>query len=442
MTAISPFSRNAAPTALALGTDWAWHAFYYDVPTLISGTVSHYVGIYGDDAKGGKKTQIARVYVGIAAATGELPDLVNLKGDVTDILGLDLDGVDGTALGVLLTQLDVQAGGTSAKITQQGTAIADLKDNASAGYLIKAKAGGQVSLLELIAADGASGSVSVAKIAATNILLDGTVSANMLAVGSAKNLLINTDLADGLTGFMFGRIGASGAETNMNLRPSTSGWTDGIRPVLEAYQLGTATAGYFDLLPRWLDQSGASTAMIEVEQKQRYELSAYISTHRCTGAMYLQWFDKDSVALGATSVPILTEPGSSTDPSAWQRPVLFATAPTNARFVRPIFRKYGTLSGTNSYLFVHHPMLAQTHATATEAQAYAANNGVTWIDGGKVTANSLTADKISVATLSAISATIGILRTATSGARMEIHTDKILVFDASNALRVKIGNLS
>ena len=77
-------------------------------------------------------------------------------------------------------------------------------------------------------------------------------------------------------------------------------------------------------------------------------------------------------------------------------------------------------------------------AGAITTNALAANAVI----ASKIAAGAVTANKMSVTTLSAITATIGILRTATSGARMEVHTDKILVFDASNALRVKIGNLS
>lgn len=55
---------------------------------------------------------------------------------------------------------------------------------------------------------------------------------------------------------------------------------------------------------------------------------------------------------------------------------------------------------------------------------------------------SITAQKLSVTSLGAVSATIGILRTATSGARLEVRSDKLLVYDASNILRVRIGNLA
>ena len=54
-------------------------------------------------------------------------------------------------------------------------------------------------------------------------------------------------------------------------------------------------------------------------------------------------------------------------------------------------------------------------------------------------ANSVSADKINVNSLSAICATIGTLRTATSGARTEIKDNLIEVYDSNNVLRVKMG---
>ncbi|PZU10274.1 hypothetical protein [Sphingomonas sp.] len=56
-------------------------------------------------------------------------------------------------------------------------------------------------------------------------------------------------------------------------------------------------------------------------------------------------------------------------------------------------------------------------------------------------AGSVTAAKISVASLSAITADVGLLRTASSGARTEIEANQIRVYDASNVQRVTIGQL-
>lgn len=53
----------------------------------------------------------------------------------------------------------------------------------------------------------------------------------------------------------------------------------------------------------------------------------------------------------------------------------------------------------------------------------------------------VTASKVTVANLQALSANIGLLRTAASGARTEIADNVVKVYDASNVLRVKIGNL-
>lgn len=55
---------------------------------------------------------------------------------------------------------------------------------------------------------------------------------------------------------------------------------------------------------------------------------------------------------------------------------------------------------------------------------------------------SVTAEKIDVENLSSISATIGLLRSAETGERIEMETDRIRVFDASNTLRVLIGRLT
>lgn len=69
--------------------------------------------------------------------------------------------------------------------------------------------------------------------------------------------------------------------------------------------------------------------------------------------------------------------------------------------------------------------------------------GNTKVDGSIITndmlAGGITADKIMVNSLSAICATIGTLRTATSGARTEINDDLIEVYDSNNVLRVRMG---
>lgn len=64
------------------------------------------------------------------------------------------------------------------------------------------------------------------------------------------------------------------------------------------------------------------------------------------------------------------------------------------------------------------------------------------ITSAQIAAGGIDADRLNVTQLDAISATIGTLRTATSGARTEIKDNVIKVYDSSNVLRVKIGDLS
>jgi len=60
----------------------------------------------------------------------------------------------------------------------------------------------------------------------------------------------------------------------------------------------------------------------------------------------------------------------------------------------------------------------------------------------KIASGAVTADKISVNELSAVAASIGTFQSALSGERVRITDDVIEVYDSSNQVRVKIGNLA
>lgn len=68
-----------------------------------------------------------------------------------------------------------------------------------------------------------------------------------------------------------------------------------------------------------------------------------------------------------------------------------------------------------------------------------ANFGRTIIDGSKIVTGSIQAQQLAVSSLSAVSANIGLLRTATSGARTEIEDNQIRVYDSNGTLRVRMG---
>ncbi|MNL05523.1 hypothetical protein D3C87_1261280 [compost metagenome] len=80
---------------------------------------------------------------------------------------------------------------------------------------------------------------------------------------------------------------------------------------------------------------------------------------------------------------------------------------------------------------------AITNAKIANLSAEKITAGV--LNAARIAASSISADKLSVTSLSAITATIGLLRTAVSGARLEIRDNLLLVFDANNVLRVRLG---
>lgn len=60
----------------------------------------------------------------------------------------------------------------------------------------------------------------------------------------------------------------------------------------------------------------------------------------------------------------------------------------------------------------------------------------------QIGAGQVTASKLSVTSLDAITATIGLLRSTSSGQRVEIQNDRIRVYDSANVCRIKIGDTS
>lgn len=79
----------------------------------------------------------------------------------------------------------------------------------------------------------------------------------------------------------------------------------------------------------------------------------------------------------------------------------------------------------------------QVYNGTTDEAPFTVEGGV--VKAKKVAADSVTATEIDVASLDAISATIGLLRTASTGARMELESNQGRVYDSSNTLRVRWG---
>lgn len=97
---------------------------------------------------------------------------------------------------------------------------------------------------------------------------------------------------------------------------------------------------------------------------------------------------------------------------------------------RVLFRKGPTLPGnSDSYMFVAAPYAGSARDGQTALSPYAPS-GL----GVKITPTG-----ISTPNLSALSAVIGLLRTATSGQRMELDNNTVRSYDFNNVLRARMG---
>lgn len=332
------------------------------------------------------------------------------------------------------------AAAASAAVTAQSTA------NTNAGHLsgtvvMTVQAGNTASLLQLVAADNHGQSISLAKISAANIILDGTVSTEMLVVGMGRNLLENTAFRAGTLHWALSGTGAMFGEASLDLLDGGTSYAGASYPTLRILQTGTSSAGTIVLEHISMSNSSYGAGLgTPVVADATYDFSASISTLRCAGTLRLAFFDVAGTPVG-TPVDITLPDnvaGSTTNPETWPRYWGLATAPTGAAFARFTILKGATSSGVDSAIHLYKPQISLSHANAITPAAYSPD-GSTLISGDqlmtgsivaghivagaieadkiaaeaitadKIAANSVTADHMSVDKLSAISAKMGAL---------------------------------
>lgn len=420
---------------------WKWHSFFFDVPVLTSGGTD-FLGIFGDNSRTGKQTEVARVLIEIAAEAGDLPEIADLSGQLTSLRALDVDTE--TAFGTMIEQLDVRADGTVAGIDNFGSAMATLHGQAEAAYVLRARAGGQAGELEVVAWENADGGGSAITLAADYIFAKGTLQADLLAVGVAANELINTDLAMGLTHYRARTSGTIGATGSIQLIAAGSAWAGYNTPTITiATDAGVTADGYvrLEFRPQSVDFSYA--AGYEADADQFYEFHAGISGNNATVRLRLSWFNTAGNFIGESTVATEVDPPArqSDDPGSWDRYGGIAQAPAGTAYVRPYIELSEVLTGGSARVRVTRPFLGKTVSTAARLSNYGSGR-TTLITGDGVATKSLTADHVDVDSLSALSATIGHLKSAETGERLEIQTDKLQIFDANNIDRITLGDLS
>ena len=322
------------------------------------------------------------------------------------------------AIATSVTNLTASLNSTNSSVSVQATAIADLQGNAAATYTMRAVAGPLGTELEMVSAyDPINGPTSLIRINAANIILNGTVGAEQIVFGLDRNRLVNTDFKAGLQDWQFFGTGTSSVETSFAVRPPGS-WAGSNYPTIYLVQSGVATGGYGEIRARALtDANGTLQHGIPVEEGKWYDVSVKASLHRCVGIIYIFWRDINGAFVGANSSPMANIQSSSTNPELWPVYWTKGQAPVGAVYAQAVFRKNGTISGTDSWIFIHKPSFAETHASAVAPTPYSYNTS-TLIAGGNVVTNSITADHMAVGTI-----------TAASGVIADLAVDRLQIAD-------------
>lgn len=293
-----------------------------------------------------------------------------------------------------------------------------------------------------------AGKVAANAIVSTNIqageikavnLGAGSITAEKLAVGRATgNLVRDSEFYQGNAGTRFysrvvmAQYGANSTQPSMMTDWWINGPDDTWHPRgASAFGLGQNNADYAGN-----DQAGyyaqLYSDLFTVDPSTRYEFSYYSGAHRCHVFCVMIYYDANGNGLGESrsSVENAAEMAGGTALSNWKRIGGFSVSPANAATARLAIRKGATYPGqTNSYLFACRPMVAVATVNQTEFSPYAPSGAGVLI----------TPTGIDTPSLSALSATIGLLRTAGTGARMELEANQLRVYDASNVLRVRLG---
>ncbi|WP_319825867.1 phage tail protein [Thalassovita sp.] len=289
-------------------------------------------------------------------------------------------GVEGAIAAGIGTYDATVAGGLTATVSQTAAAVSALEGIASAAWVLRAEAGGSAADLELVAWSDVAGGGSAIRMNADKVMARGTLSADRLAVGLGGNLIEDPVWAAGTAG-VGSWCGSAPllAETTIGIRPPGT-WAGPNAPTLYISQTG-AVQGSFYLYIRRVGAGLANGHAFTVTPGGWYEVSAHVSTHRCGGQLQLRWRDRMGTDLnGEAGQADLAQnlPGDPYNPDSWPRYFAKAQAPAGAVMAQLVIRKDGTSpGGTDSWVFLHKPMLAATHEEAT--------GPAPWSPGGQTT---------------------------------------------------------
>lgn len=304
-----------------------------------------------------------------------------------------------SAIASARTALEAQLGQTNASVTQTNTALADLRGGvASISYLAQAQGAGAAGIEAVSINQNGAVARSALRLRGDDVIAEGTLSTDKLVVGLGRNLLIDPEFCDDLTHYQTFLTNGTTASVRAAGRP----WAHPGYPTLELAQYNNVSGDYSDLrFAPVTSQTGGRSAGIPVRAGLYYCASVHLSVHRCEARVFLTWHDSTGAFISAASSPPITASGSDiSGPDNWPRHVARGQAPTGAAYASIWIRKYGTTTGGNSFLFVWHPQIEEISSLTQQPSPWSPG-GTTLINGGRLIANSVTAQTVETGSFAA-----------------------------------------
>lgn len=214
----------------------------------------------------------------------------------------------------------------------------------------------------------------------------------------------------------------------------------------------------------WNSFVESSLSLMPVVAGQWYEFSVYSGAHRCSSILLVNYYNAAGVILSSarSTDDNPAEMAGGVSLTEYKRLFGLSQAPQGAVTAQLALRKSPTnVRKTDSFSFWVRPYFgAATGENQTQPSDWSAPGMGTQISGGAITTHSISADKISVHQLSAITANLGYvnagaininnrfmvsadgtttIQSAPSGQRTVMSNGQTLVYDANNVLRVRLG---
>lgn len=272
-------------------------------------------------------------------------------------------------------------------------------------------------------------------------LATGAVQAQHLAISSGNNIVSNSNPLASSAGWYTGWI-SNGNASNIGF---DTNWCPAGAGAAFLTLAGAVPAGVsFDIA----NNNGGRN--YPVKAGQRYELSAYISAHRCSAVAKVWWYNSSGQEITEHDGSVVASAyDKNTSIASFPRSTLFVTAPAGA--VKCAVGVRGTTyADSNPYIFVSMLYFGEANPNQTVFSPWV-DGGTSYIGPGSIQTNSLSAITANLGDINAGSLNINgkfivnsdgtvNISSAPSGARMQIWSDNIQIYDDAR-MRVRLGNL-